>query len=31
MWLTLDEAHGAAIPVPVRKLIERLLGGQAGS
>lgn len=26
VWLTLDEAHGAAIPVPVRKLIERLLG-----
>jgi len=25
MWLSLDEAHGAAIPVPVRKLIERLL------
>jgi A/G-specific adenine glycosylase len=25
MWLTLEEAHGAAIPVPVRKLIERLL------
>jgi A/G-specific adenine glycosylase len=28
MWLTLEEAHGAAIPVPVRKLIERLLGGK---
>ena len=26
IWLTLDEAHGAAIPVPVRKLIERLRG-----
>jgi len=26
IWLTLEEAHGAAIPVPVRKLIERLLG-----
>lgn len=26
IWLGLDEAHGAAIPVPVRKLIERLLG-----
>ena len=25
MWLSLEEAHGAAIPVPVRKLIERLL------
>lgn len=25
IWLTLEEAHGAAIPVPVRKLIERLL------
>jgi A/G-specific adenine glycosylase len=25
IWLTPDEAHGAAIPVPVRKLIERLL------
>jgi len=25
IWLTLKEAHGAAIPVPVRKLIERLL------
>ena len=28
MWLSLDEAHGAAIPVPVRKLILRLLGGE---
>ena len=28
IWLTLEEAHGAAIPVPVRKLIERLLGGK---
>ncbi len=27
-WLSLDEAHGAAIPVPVRKLILRLLGGE---
>ena len=26
IWLSLEEAHGAAIPVPVRKLIERLLG-----
>ena len=26
IWLTLEDAHGAAIPVPVRKLIERLLG-----
>jgi A/G-specific adenine glycosylase len=25
MWLTFEEAHGAAIPVPVRKLIGRLL------
>jgi A/G-specific adenine glycosylase len=25
IWLTLEDAHGAAIPVPVRKLIERLL------
>ncbi len=25
IWLSLEEAHGAAIPVPVRKLIERLL------
>jgi len=25
IWLALEEAHGAAIPVPVRKLIERLL------
>ena len=25
IWLGLDEAHRAAIPVPVRKLIERLL------
>jgi A/G-specific adenine glycosylase len=25
MWLTLEEAHGAAIPAPVRKLIARLL------
>jgi len=25
IWLTLEEAHGAAIPVPVRKLIEQLL------
>ena len=24
IWLSLEEAHGAAIPVPVRKLIERL-------
>jgi len=24
VWLTLEEAHGAAIPVPVRKLLERL-------
>ena len=32
MWLSLEEAHGAAIPVPVRKLIERLLYfGHAGS
>lgn len=29
MWLSLEDAHGAAIPVPVRRLIERLLrGGQ---
>jgi A/G-specific adenine glycosylase len=27
IWLKLDDAHGAAIPVPVRKLIERLLDG----
>jgi len=27
MWLSLEEAHGAAIPVAVRKLIERLLAG----
>ncbi len=27
MWLSLEEAHGAAIPVPVRRLIERLQGG----
>jgi hypothetical protein len=26
IWLSLDAAHAAAIPVPVRKLIERLLG-----
>ncbi|MBE0613380.1 MAG: A/G-specific adenine glycosylase [Burkholderiales bacterium] len=26
LWLSLEDAHGAAIPVPVRKLIERLLG-----
>ena len=26
IWLSLEDAHGAAIPVPVRKLIERLLG-----
>jgi len=26
IWLSLEEAHGAAIPVPVRKLIELLLG-----
>ena len=25
IWLSLEEAHGAAIPVPVRKLLERLL------
>ncbi len=25
IWLSLEEAHGAAIPVPVRKLIENLL------
>jgi A/G-specific adenine glycosylase len=25
IWLSLDAAHAAAIPVPVRKLIERLL------
>jgi A/G-specific adenine glycosylase len=25
VWLSLEAAHGAAIPVPVRKLIERLL------
>jgi A/G-specific adenine glycosylase len=25
MWLSLEEAHGAAIPVPVRKLLGRLL------
>jgi len=24
MWLSLEEAHGAAIPAPVRRLIERL-------
>ena len=24
VWLSLEEAHGAAIPVPVRKLLERL-------
>ena len=27
IWLSLEEAHGAAIPVPVRKLIARLLRG----
>jgi len=27
LWLNLEEAHGAAIPVPVRRLIERLLAG----
>jgi A/G-specific adenine glycosylase len=27
IWLSLEEAHGAAIPVPARKLIERLLSG----
>ena len=26
IWLSLEEAHGAAIPVPVRRLLERLLG-----
>ena len=26
IWLSLEDAHGAAIPVPVRKLIERLRG-----
>jgi len=25
IWLSLQDAHGAAIPVPVRRLIERLL------
>jgi A/G-specific adenine glycosylase len=25
MWLTLQAAHGAAIPAPVRKLLERML------
>ncbi len=25
VWLSLEDAHGAAIPVPVRRLIERLL------
>jgi len=25
VWLSLKKAHGAAIPVPVRKLVERLL------
>jgi A/G-specific adenine glycosylase len=25
VWLSLEEAHGAAVPVPVRKLIEQLL------
>jgi len=25
IWLSLEEAHSAAIPVPVRKLLERLL------
>jgi len=28
IWLSLEEARGAAIPVPVRRLIERLLAGQ---
>ena len=28
IWLNLEDAHGAAIPVPVRKLVERLLGEQ---
>jgi len=27
MWLSLEDAHGAAIPVPVRRLIERLFAG----
>ena len=27
MWLSLEDAHGAAIPAPVRNLIARLLGG----
>ena len=30
VWLSLEEAHGAAIPVPVRKLIERLLARGTG-
>jgi hypothetical protein len=25
IWLSVEEAHGAAIPAPVRKLLERLL------
>jgi len=29
IWLSLEEAHGAAIPVPVRTLIERLLAQSA--
>lgn len=28
IWLSLEEAHGAAIPVPVRTLIERLLANR---
>ena len=28
IWLSLEDAHGAAIPVPVRKLIEYLLGDE---
>jgi A/G-specific adenine glycosylase len=32
MWLSPDEAHGAAIPVPVRKLMEHLLAsGELGT
>jgi len=29
MWLSLGDAHGAAIPAPVRKLIERLFADKA--
>ncbi len=31
IWLTPEEAHGAAIPVPVRKLLQRLLVSTAAA